>query len=271
VAAILADFQAWLRDLPAAAEGPPPEVGPGPDLFTLLEQLTALRQEVNLHTRAARAQQEQNAATLGQLTRALDAVQQVQITAPAPVSPNAAKDDPTRPLLQTLVELFDALAVAGREAQRVQDLLTPTLNEANQPAEDDFPELPDVPAPSRLARWLGARAPDLSAYRDEVAAWHKREADNAARGRKRSERIKQLLTSLTAGYTMSLQRIDRALKQHGLQAVPAVGQPFDPERMEAVEAVAGSGQTPGLVLDEVQRGYLWKGRIFRYARVRVAK
>jgi molecular chaperone GrpE (heat shock protein) len=47
--------------------------------------------------------------------------------------------------------------------------------------------------------------------------------------------------------------------------------PFDPELMEVVEAVADSGQSAGEVIEEVRRGYLWHGRIFRYAQVRVAK
>ena len=42
------------------------------DLYTLVGQFTALRQEVNLQTRAVRAQQEQNAETLRQLAEAVD-------------------------------------------------------------------------------------------------------------------------------------------------------------------------------------------------------
>ncbi len=41
--------------------------------------------------------------------------------------------------------------------------------------------------------------------------------------------------------------------------------------MEVVEAVAESGRPAGEVIEEVRRGYLWKGRVFRYAQVRVAK
>ncbi len=70
---------------------------------------------------------------------------------------------------------------------------------------------------------------------------------------------------------MSLQRVERALRQHGLEAMPAAGERFDPERMEVVEAVAESGRPSGEVIDEVRRGYLWNGRVFRYAQVRVAK
>jgi molecular chaperone GrpE len=69
---------------------------------------------------------------------------------------------------------------------------------------------------------------------------------------------------------MSLQRIDRALAQHGLEPLAAVGRPFDPEVMEVVEAVAGSGRPAGEVVGEVRRGYRRNGRVFRCAQVRVA-
>ncbi|HZT79410.1 MAG TPA: nucleotide exchange factor GrpE, partial [Gemmataceae bacterium] len=85
------------------------------------------------------------------------------------------------------------------------------------------------------------------------------------------ERVRQFLESLIGGYTMSLQRLERALQQSGLEAIPAAGQPFDPELMEVVEAANGTGRPPGEVLEEVRRGYLWRGRVFRYAQVRVAR
>jgi len=50
-----------------------------------------------------------------------------------------------------------------------------------------------------------------------------------------------------------------------------VGEHFDPEIMEVVEAVAASGRPAGEVLEEVRRGYIWRESVFRYAQVRVAK
>lgn len=76
---------------------------------------------------------------------------------------------------------------------------------------------------------------------------------------------------MAAGYAMTLQCVERALSKHGLEAIVAVGRPYDPERMEAVEAVADSGRPSGEVVDEVRRGYLYQGRVFRFAQVRVAK
>src|SRR5206468_12791 len=78
--AILADFRGWLTALTEAPTAGPPPVAP-PDLHTLLAQLTALRHEVNLQTKATRTQQEQNAETLRQLTAALEGLEQAQTAA----------------------------------------------------------------------------------------------------------------------------------------------------------------------------------------------
>ena len=80
-----------------------------------------------------------------------------------------------------------------------------------------------------------------------------------------------MTASLATGYTMSLQRVERALERHGLEAMAVVGTAFDPERMEVLEVVADSGRPSGEVVGEVRRGYVWQGRVFRYAQVRVAK
>jgi hypothetical protein len=85
------------------------------------------------------------------------------------------------------------------------------------------------------------------------------------------EQARQMLASLVTGYKMSVQRIDRALEQQGLEPISVVGQSFDPEYMEVLEAVPDSGYPPGEVLEEVRRGYVWNGRVFRYAQVRVAR
>jgi molecular chaperone GrpE len=95
--------------------------------------------------------------------------------------------------------------------------------------------------------------------------------ERARTTREGSERIRQSLSGLVTGYNMSVQRIERALRQHGLEPILALGQPFDPERMEVLEAVTGTGRPAGEVVEEVRRGYLWNGRVFRFAQVRVAR
>jgi molecular chaperone GrpE len=97
------------------------------------------------------------------------------------------------------------------------------------------------------------------------------ERQRLAEARQGVGRIRAMLESVVTGYTMSLQRLERALRQHELEPIQCVDQPFDPERMEALEIVSGSGRPSGVVVDEVRRGYLWRDRVFRYAQVRVAK
>jgi molecular chaperone GrpE len=253
---VLAEFRGWLRaEASAAPAAEPGEAPPPVDLHTLLGQFTALRHEVNLQTKAVRAQQEQNAETLRQLTEALDALAAAQDARPqAAASP---EDDRLRPLLKTLVDVYDALAVAGREIGRVRDFVLPALAQAAAVAEAA------PPRPPWWARWLGARPPD--------AAERERRRDQARAAAEGVAHARAAFEALIAGYTMTLQRLDRALAEHGLEPIPAVGRPFDPELMEAVEAAAGGGRPAGEVLAEVRRGYRLNGRVFRYALVRVAK
>ena len=85
------------------------------------------------------------------------------------------------------------------------------------------------------------------------------------------QRLQQVLDALLVGYRMSLQRLERALEQQGLEAISCVGRPFDPETMEVAEVVREEGRTSTEVLQEIRRGYRWRGRLFRYAQVRVAR
>jgi molecular chaperone GrpE len=265
----LEDFRGWLTAVAAdAGAAAPPPPGDQVDLYTLVGQFTALRQEVNLQTRAVRAQQEQNAETLRQLAETVDFLGQTPAATPQRRDPSA--DDGVRPLLKTLVDLYDAVALAGRELQRGQESASAALRsieEAAEPVTKEIVEVDYKPAPIRPSawgRWFGRRekgAGTLFAARQERLR-------SAGEG---VEKLRQTLAATAAGYAMTLQRVERSMAQHGLEAIPAVGQPFDPELMEVLEVVLDSGAPSGEVVQEVRRGYLWNGRIFRYAQVRVAK
>lgn len=78
------------------------------------------------------------------------------------------------------------------------------------------------------------------------------------------------LGSLADGYAMSLRRIDATLPQFGLEPIPCLGETFDPELMEVLELVPGTGKPKGLVVEEVRRGYLRGTGVIRFAQVKVA-
>lgn len=62
----------------------------------------------------------------------------------------------------------------------------------------------------------------------------------------------------------------RALEPAGLVRLESVGQPFDPERHEALATVETSDVAADTVTDEIEPGYALYDRVIRPARVRVS-
>lgn len=266
IEAVLGDFRSWLHELAERQEAPSQaEPVPPIDLHTLLAQFTALRHEVHLQTRSARTQQEQNAETLQQLSKAMASLQRHEEAEQVEVQ--QAEDELLRPLLKTLVDLADALALARREVVRGREALLSSLEPLSQVPETRVQAAtPPVPEPrSWWQRWFGSPSESRGLAAGAETEPPVPDAQLAA------DRARRLIDSLVTGYAMSLQRVERALQQHGLEPIPSVGQPFDPERMEVVEVISQTDRPAGEVVEEARRGYLWRGRVFRYAQVAVAK
>ncbi len=169
---ILAEFRSWLGSLPAGAPLPPAPEEDEPDLHTLLGQFIALRHEVNLQTKATRGQQEQTAEALSMMREALGSLDQ-SVTA-ARETKQSSTDEQLRPLLKTLVDLYDALALASREVQRMQDGLVPLLEQMAAPVEElaakTTPEPSLLPAaPSWWRRLFGTHRTVATALSEEIA------------------------------------------------------------------------------------------------------
>ncbi len=280
---VIADFRQWLYDLrdePPLADQEEPETI---DLQTVLGHFVALRQEVTLQTRSVRSQQEQSAETLRQLQQSLELLSRSQ--ARNEQLGNQMQTEHLRPLVKSLTDLYDAMALASREIQRAQDALSPLLvSMADLEAIEDGP-LPQAsaywlpPGEGFLSRWLlnpAAEAALRASQEETQSAIERMRSERIARqerlrqANEASVRVREALASIVTGYTMSLQRIERALKQHGLEPIPTVGETFDPDLMEAIAKAAGTGQAAGEVVAEIRRGYMWHGRVFRCAQVSVA-
>lgn len=257
---ILADFRAWLL---ATDELPLAEPAATLDVATVVQQFTALRQEVNLQTRASRAQLEQNAEALTALQQAVEGFQQPQED---DVGNEADESDALRPLLKTLIDAHDALSLAFSEVRRLMDN-APPMETPPPSAAPGTPPSVEICLPY-WARWLGLDAV-VEAQIAPLRAW--RPTLPPPRTDESAQRFRQALDAMLVGYRMSMQRIERALEQYGLEAIDCVGQPFDPEIMEVAEVVRDEGRTSTEVLQVIRRGYRRRGKLFRYAQVRVAK
>ena len=76
--------------------------------------------------------------------------------------------------------------------------------------------------------------------------------------------------AVTAGVELIERELLRVLEKFGVTSFTSVGQPFDPERHEAIARVPSQGRPEGAVVDETARGYLLNGRVLRPAMVTVA-
>jgi molecular chaperone GrpE len=77
--------------------------------------------------------------------------------------------------------------------------------------------------------------------------------------------------TLAEGQKATLRLLLKALQESGIVEVDPVGEPFDPERHEAMAMQPSSEQPPDTVLAVVQKGYILNGRLLRPARVIVAR
>ncbi|HEY3347218.1 MAG TPA: nucleotide exchange factor GrpE [Nitrospirota bacterium] len=73
------------------------------------------------------------------------------------------------------------------------------------------------------------------------------------------------------GVKMVQKQFMDTLAKFGVMGFESVGQPFDPERHQAVAHVETEEQEPGTVVQEFQKGYFLNDRLLRAAMVTVAK
>lgn len=249
--AVLSRFRHWLGEARAEADwlgddsSSPVAEGPEVGLYRLVEEFTALRQEVKLQTKSARGLHDEADALLTALRQSIE-----QFRSVAPKEEQAAQAA-ARPLAEALADLDEALdrGRAGLERGR-QSLLV-------DPAEA---LLADLDALYERQSWL--RRFWLRGYHDEARALASGE-DAEARS--------ALFDALLEGYGLIQSRLRRALDAEQIRRIDCVGRPVDPDRMTVIAVVDAPGVPPGEVVEELRRGYTWRGRVLRYAEVRAAR
>jgi molecular chaperone GrpE len=200
---LLARFAAYLDTI----EGPLPQAGGDePDLYTLLAELSALKNEVRIESRQVRAALDQFGALFDTLREANarlgeDLGRQRE-------RETLARREAQQDLLRDLLDLRDRLQAGSDQARRYH--------------------------PGWLARRSGAGG---------------------------------FVGGMAEGLAMNLQRLDEILARRDVHPLEAVGRPFDPQTMHAVDARHDRDQDPGVVLEEIRRGFLHQGRLLRLAEV----
>jgi molecular chaperone GrpE len=76
--------------------------------------------------------------------------------------------------------------------------------------------------------------------------------------------------ALVKGLDMTYRQLDQVLVQEGVSPIEAVGQPFNPELHQAVMQVESEEHGEGIVVEELQKGYMLKDKVIRPAMVKVS-
>lgn len=73
------------------------------------------------------------------------------------------------------------------------------------------------------------------------------------------------------GLELSVRKLEEAFRAHGLEAIEAVGRPFDPKFHEAIGHEESADHPEDTVVQELRRGYRIRDRVVRPALVKVAR
>lgn len=77
--------------------------------------------------------------------------------------------------------------------------------------------------------------------------------------------------AMLEGVQLIYSKLTAILKQKGLTAMESIGKPFDTDFHEAITNIPATEESQkGLVVDEVEKGYLLNEKVIRYAKVVVA-
>jgi molecular chaperone GrpE len=168
-----------------------------------------------------------------------------------------------------------------------QDAAGAPAKAAEAPAEPSVEQkLADAIAESGRMRdqWLRTAA-DFDNFRKRT-----RKAEDDALRRGREQMLKELLPvfdnlergiahadaapdvkSLASGLRMVVKQLVDTLEKVGVKRIAAVGQPFDPSRHEAIQHLESAEHPAGVVVAEVQPGYVMGETLVRPTMVVVSK
>lgn len=79
------------------------------------------------------------------------------------------------------------------------------------------------------------------------------------------------VSKFLSGFKMIYGNLSDALKGYEVEVMDILNKPFDPNTMEAVLMEDAPGVEPNTVVDVLQKGYTYKGKVIRHAMVKVSK
>ncbi len=229
-----------------------PEFG----LVDVIEAFTAMRHEW-------RTQSKESREFAGSLTATADQILQLErrmaeaIAGLQETIVQRGSDDTSRRLAETLADIDHHLAHAVDAVTTAEHVLL----DGDAASSSAWKHLVDqqLEQQGRLRRFfVRSFAGSLKAA---IEAQAQRSADEAAKQ----------IDSQRSGLQMLVDRVRRMLTDQEVERIDTAGQPFDAEIMHAIDAAETSHCRSGHVAKQYSAAYRWRGKLLRYAEVRVAK
>jgi len=159
-------------------------------------------------------------------------------------SPELEEHDQIAELQNQLAEANNKALYAAAEVQNVRRRLEAEKSQASAYAASQFAR--DMLAiKDHLDRALGAVSDELRG--DKVAS------------------------QFLAGIESTSRELDAVFTRNGVTRVKSVGEKLDPNRHQAMMEIPTDQAEPGIIVEEMQPGYMLKDRLLRPAMVAVAK
>ncbi|MEM6709249.1 MAG: nucleotide exchange factor GrpE [Pseudomonadota bacterium] len=169
--------------------------------------------------------------------------EQTDPTAPAG---SEASDPVVEELRAQITELTDQILRARAETENVRRRATRDVENAHKFA---------------LEKFAGELLPVTDSLEKAVEV-----AEQSAEGANA-----EAVRAIADGVSLSLKLFLDKLAKGGIEAIDPLGEPFDPQRHEAMAMVPNPDAEPNTVMDVMQKGYVLNGRLVRAARVVVVK
>jgi len=160
--------------------------------------------------------------------------------AQAETTPTGADDERLAALEAELAEQRDRALRAQAEAENTRRRAARDVDNAHKFA---------------LEKFVGELLPVLDSLEKAI---------EAARGSDGS-------AAIVEGVELSLKLALDTVRKFGVEQIDPLGEPFDPQRHEAMASVPNPDAEPNTVMEVIQRGYSLNGRLVRAAMVVVVK
>lgn len=224
----LADFQNWLADLPdtgPAREGITPE---SCDLYTLLSEFSALRQEIKIQNR----EQGKGIKTAEKIVVSYDKSREI-----------------IRDMTDELIDFKEKTLLTLKEKDQI---ISQAIEKGDERVRFDSEKRTIIPFLDIRDALIRGRAAGK-----QLAGFKKGFFRSKPRG----------IDGISEGYEMAIRKFDRALEQVGVIPVNAKGKPFDPKIMRAVDQRPVHETQKGIVLEEQLSGFVRGKEVIRTAEV----